>query len=75
MTGVGVTVDKRFFRFFVRRSGVGVDADTRPRPGLALSARTATKRLPKFRENGGHCFNTDQRDFVAVFSRQPCTNS
>ena len=72
MTGVGVTVDKRFF---VRRSGVGVDADTVHALALALSARTATKRLPKFRENGGHCFNTDQRDFVAVLSRQPCTNS
>jgi hypothetical protein len=25
--------------------------------------------LPEFRQNGGRNFNTDERDFVAVYSR------
>ena len=29
----------------------------------------ATKLLPEFRQNGGRYFNTDERDFVAVYSR------
>ena len=29
----------------------------------------ATKLLPEFRQNGGRCFNTDERNFVAVYSR------
>jgi hypothetical protein len=28
----------------------------------------ATKLLPGFRQNGGRYFNTDERDFVAVYS-------
>ena len=29
----------------------------------------ATKLLPEFRQNGGRYFNTDERDFVPVYSR------
>ena len=29
----------------------------------------ATRLLPEFRQNGGRYFNTDERDFVAVYSR------
>ena len=29
----------------------------------------ATKLLPEFRQDGGRYFNTDERDFVAVYSR------
>ena len=29
----------------------------------------ATKLLPEIRQNGGRYFNTDERDFVAVYSR------
>jgi hypothetical protein len=28
-----------------------------------------TKLLPEFRQNGGCCFNTGERDFAAVYSR------
>ena len=37
----------------------------------------ATKLLPRVPvpSNGRHYFNTDERDFVAVYGRSPCTNS
>jgi hypothetical protein len=36
--------------------------------GLQLSL-AKTMLLPEFRQNGGRYFNTDERDFVAVYSR------
>jgi hypothetical protein len=37
--------------------------------GTPSTRPPATKLLPEFRQNGGRYFNTDERDFVAVYSR------
>jgi hypothetical protein len=42
--------------------GSGCHHDLRPH-------QPATKRLPEFVKTGGRYFNTDERDFVAIYSR------
>jgi hypothetical protein len=50
-----------------QRDGSGCHHDLRPHPRPINPP--ATKLLPEFRQNGGRYFNTDERDFVAVYSR------
>ena len=47
------------------RVGLVHDLRQHPRPHQP----TTTKLPPEFRQNGGRYFNTDERDFVAVYSR------